>query len=103
MRVSIVNLTSGGMSGGYAKYLRRMVPLLAGAPEIERLEVLLPPQLESFAGELGPLARCWPSENSIASRRWIRNRVISLNADVVFIPTARWMSFQDVPTVGMGG
>ena len=89
------------MSGGYAKYLRRMVPLLAGAPEIEQLQVLLPPQLESLAGDLGPLAKCWPPGSSIASRRWIRSRVASLGADVVFIPTARWMSFQDVPTVVM--
>jgi glycosyltransferase involved in cell wall biosynthesis len=89
------------MSGGYAKYLQRMVPLLAGAPEIEQLEVLLPPQLESLAGALGPLAKCWPSGSSMASRKWIRGRVRSLDADVVFIPTARWMWFKDVPTVVM--
>ena len=101
MRVSIVNLTSGGMSGGYAKYLRRMVPLMASSPEIEQLQVLLPPLLESLARELGPVAECWPSVTGTASRRWIRSRVRSIDADVVFIPTARWMKFKDVPTVVM--
>ena len=42
MKVAIVNLTSGGMSGGYLKYLRTLVPLLRQDPRISRLDVFVP-------------------------------------------------------------
>ena len=38
MRIAVVNLTSGGLSGGYRKYLARLMPLLASDPRVQRTQ-----------------------------------------------------------------
>ena len=35
MRIALINLTGGGMSGGYRKYLLNMLPRLAGHPKVD--------------------------------------------------------------------
>lgn len=75
MRVAVVNLTSGGFSGGYRKYLDRLVPLLGEDPRVSALEVY------------GPGST--------------RREVSQLQPDVVFIPTARWSNFGQPPVVPM--
>jgi glycosyltransferase involved in cell wall biosynthesis len=89
------------MSGGYAKYLKRMIPMLSRSPEVEQLDVLLPPTLSALAKSLGRSARCWPEKRGRAAARWIRDAVRESDSDVVFIPSARWMAFDDVPSVVM--
>jgi len=42
MRVAVVNLTAGGLSGGYRKYLARLMPLLAADSRVTRLGVFAP-------------------------------------------------------------
>jgi hypothetical protein len=37
MRLAVVNLTGGGFSGGYKKYLENMLPRLAEHSEVEAL------------------------------------------------------------------
>ncbi len=75
MRVALVNLTSGGFSGGYRKYLDRLVPLLREDPRVSALEVY------------GPGST--------------RHEVSKLSPDVVFVPTARWKDFGPPPVVPM--
>jgi glycosyltransferase involved in cell wall biosynthesis len=67
MRVAVVNLTGGGFSGGYRKYLERLVPLLREDPRVSALEVYGPGSTRQEVSQLSP--------------------------DVVFIPTARWSNF----------
>ena len=75
MRVAVVNLTSGGFSGGYRKYLDNLVPLLRDDRRVGVLEVY------------GPGSS--------------RDEVSQLQPDVVFIPTARWSNFGAAPVVSM--
>jgi glycosyltransferase involved in cell wall biosynthesis len=100
MHVAVVNLTAGGLSGGYRKYLKCLLPLLVRDPRISRLDVFspvgerverVPGTLESHsfnASVLGP-----PEDLVDATRR--------LAPDVVFIPTARWFSCGTTPVVVM--
>jgi glycosyltransferase involved in cell wall biosynthesis len=67
MRVAVVNLTGGGFSGGYRKYLDRLVPLLREDPRVSALEVYGPGSTRQEVSQLSP--------------------------HVVFIPTARWSNF----------
>jgi glycosyltransferase involved in cell wall biosynthesis len=71
----VVNLTGGGFSGGYRKYLDRLVPLLGEDGRVSALE------------EFGPGST--------------RRDVSQLVPDVVFIPTARWSNFGPAPVVTM--
>ena len=75
MRVAVVNLTSGGFSGGYRKYLDRLVPLLREDSRVSALEVYGPGTTPHQVSQFSP--------------------------HVVFIPTARWLNFGGPPVVSM--
>ena len=98
MNVAIVNLTSGGLSGGYVKYLRRLVPLLRGDTRIDRLEVFLPDGIA--LPECGEV-RTWPAGRGLAGLRALRRGVAEVAPDVVFFPTARRIECDGRPTVVM--
>ena len=63
MHVALVNLTSGGMSGGYKKYLEIMLPLLAADPAISRLELSSPEGLNYRRAASVP-EWCWPASDA---------------------------------------
>ena len=99
VRVAIVNLTSGGLSGGYKKYLEQLVPRIAVHPQISQLEVLSPKGMK-YARSRHATYWEWPSTDRITGYRRLRHRLLHLQPDVVFIPTARLIS-TDYPTVVM--
>jgi len=87
VRILIANLTRGGFSGGYIKYLRELVPRLARHPDVETFELVMPPGTHGRLGEIGAQAVEWPTGCSSVSR-WLDARARALRADVVFVPTA---------------
>ena len=46
MRVAIINITGGGISGGYKKYLRNMLPRMAKNSEIENILCATPSSID---------------------------------------------------------
>lgn len=90
MRVAVVNLTGGGLSGGYVKYLQRLIPLLREDPRVDDLRVYLPEAVVArlTATDVSPF-ETWDS----AGTRWntdaLAARVDAARPDVVFVPTAR--------------
>lgn len=97
MKVAMVNLTSGGLSGGYVKYLQALVPLLRRDSRISRLDVFVPDSASLGACE--PL-HTWPARDRFAARR-LRREIESLQPDVVFFPTARLLDCGRIPTMVM--
>jgi glycosyltransferase involved in cell wall biosynthesis len=95
VRIAVVNLTSGGLSGGYVKYLRSLMPRLAADPRVSDLHVCFPDGMET--PDLGPL----PSLHWRTGAGGLARLIASLSADVVFVPTARWPGRLDVPVVTM--
>ena len=100
LKLAIVNLTGGGLSGGYLKYVRQMVPLLKNDPRVQALHVL---NLRSAA---------WPVVSEVETSEWLqqhawvgyrrlRGLLRQLAPDIVFIPTARWFDCNSIPTVVM--
>src|SRR5262245_49473098 len=100
MRLAVVNLTSGGLSGGYAKYLHRLIPMLRADPRVKGLSVFMPPGI-AWNDAPGVDIATWPRNDARGLYRRLRERVRALDPDVVFIPTARWLDFGGVPTVVM--
>jgi glycosyltransferase involved in cell wall biosynthesis len=98
MKVAIVNLTSGGMSGGYRKYLRSLLPLLRRDPRISQLDVFMPSGLEVPDG--GPV-HFWDASKGPRTLSTLRTAVLEARPDVVFLPTARWIHCDGVPSVVM--
>jgi len=101
MRIAIVNLTNGGLSGGYRKYLEALVPLLRDDPRVDNLEVFLPVRAAGFLPLEGCKVRTWPAAKSISVHSWIRARLREEAPDVVFIPSARSLDCGGIPVVGM--
>jgi glycosyltransferase involved in cell wall biosynthesis len=95
MKIALVTLTRGNLSGGSRKHLQRLVPLLRAHPEVESVRELMPPGL---AGD-GQLT--WPAHDELFGFPALRRTLLALQPDVVFIPTARWLRVTGVPVVTM--
>lgn len=101
MRIAVVNATGGGLSGGYFKYLRSLIPRLARHPEVEQVDVFAPETArERFRAEPWPI-HTWAAHDVRAGFRGLRERVRDRRPDVVFVPTAKWLDFGDTPVVVM--
>ena len=98
MKVAIVNLTSGGMSGGYRKYLRSLLPLLRRDPRIDRLEQFMPSGIEP--PDSGPI-HTWDASSGLEAVKQLRKQLVELRPDVVFFPTARRIECDGLPSVVM--
>lgn len=101
MRLAIVNLTHGGLSGGYLKYLRAMVPRLAAHPRIERVDVLAPDQSRERLQDPAWLTDTFRVDPWYSGFRNLNEAVLARAPDVILIPTANWTDFGRVPSVVM--
>lgn len=99
MRIALVNLTGGGLSGGYRKYLEEMVPRLGAHPGVRDLKMFNPAS-GAFPEIAGVPRFSWPSHDWARGRAGLRAAVRAYAPDVVFIPTARWFP-SGFPTVTM--
>ena len=98
MRLAVVNLTGGGLSGGYRKYLRQLMPRLAADARVEALRIFVPP-VAAVTLEPGLDVRRWaPGRGGLHA---LVRDVSAFGADVVFVPTARHMGFGRAPVVTM--
>lgn len=99
MHIALVNLTGGGLSGGYRKYLGRMAPLLAADPRVSEVSNYIPADslrhVEHTEGAVA-IAR---SDARLGFPR-LRRAIARTRPDVVFVPTARTLRCA-APTVVM--
>jgi glycosyltransferase involved in cell wall biosynthesis len=101
MHIAVINLTAGGLSSGYQKYLRCLTPLLASHPRVNRLTVYSPSPARSSVSLPGIDHTFWPVLSPWRTRSWIKTQVAETNPDVIFIPTARWLDCGAVPVAVM--
>jgi glycosyltransferase involved in cell wall biosynthesis len=95
VRIAVVNLTAGGLSGGYYKYLQRLVPLLRADERLTDLRMYVPePAGARLEGTMAAPFETWPVGRRGWSARRIARRVDGWRPDVVFVPTARWLPTQ---------
>jgi len=103
MRLAIVNLTGGGMSGGYKKYLKTMLPRLSRHPEIEAILCASPQSLAvpSWFGSMDNVTfvNCKPFSILGNHDADLQNRLNQFHPDVIYLPIERYFKHRDVPTV----
>jgi glycosyltransferase involved in cell wall biosynthesis len=95
MKIAVVALTRGSLSGGNRKHLERVVPLIRTEPGVERVDLYLPPPIAA-AGDL-----TWPVRDELHGFRELRKSLRASRPDVVFIPNARLLRVPGVPVVTM--
>lgn len=106
MRIAILNITGGGMSGGHKKYLLNILPLLAGVPEVEAVLCASPAAVmdEVQFPELQKVeySRCEAFRPFIHSPGpLLRSALDGFRPDMLFIPIERYISYQGLPVVIM--
>lgn len=100
LRLAIVNLTSGGLSGGYSKYLSQVLPRLQLDTRVSALHVFNPPGL--LDTDAAPIpTESWPVNDHLRGFRELKGILTRLRLDALFVPTARWINVKDLPTVVM--
>lgn len=97
MKLAIVNLSGGGLSGGYRKYLERLVPLLRRDPGVSTVDVFVPHEVAALDGSY----LSWPAGDHLFGFRTLRRTIQQRRPDVILIPTARWIDCGGIPTVVM--
>lgn len=105
MRIAIINLTGGGISGGYRKYLLHLLPKLASHGKVESVLCASPAQLK--VNEWFPrianvaFADCLPFQVIFHRDKALTATLDAFSPDVVFIPMERYFRYRDVPVVNM--
>lgn len=98
LKVALVNLTSGGLSGGYAKYLAALLPLIDADSRVAQLAVFAPPGVRVPGFEQ---VRTWAAGPLQDPHRELRRQLAAIAPDVIFFPTARLVRLGSTPTVVM--
>ena len=101
LRLAIVNLTAGGMSGGFLKYLREMLPRIACRKEILETHVFSPRLIR--LDSMGPQVAFHTFDGRAirSCQKELRDSVAMVRPDVIFVPTARWFRGSKAPVVCM--
>lgn len=101
MKIAIINLTGGGLSGGYKKYIVNVIPRLFNNKQIKDIIIFLPPQALNFVALNNFSAKTWPFIDYYNGFKWLKSQIKKFSPDVIFIPTARWLNVGKVPVVSM--
>lgn len=105
MKLAILNLTGGGISGGYRKYLERLLPVFdrkIGAGSILCVSPAGIP-VKDWAGPVSrtEFAECRPFSPLLGAGADLRARVEAFAPDVVFVPIERYFRYPAAPLVSM--
>ena len=104
MRVAIINLTAGGMSGENVKYLANIVPRLARHPEIEAVLCATPASIDlnMNSGSLSNVrfVNCRPWRFFFKDSE-LERQMKDFGPDVVYVPVERPFAFGSKPVVTM--
>lgn len=106
MKIAIINLTCGGMSGGYRKYLINVLPKMTMHSEVEAILCASPKSIKVQDWfEFLPKVRfidCKPF-NFIyyAPEPGLKKALEIFSTDVIFIPVERYFKYDRVPIVNM--
>jgi len=106
MRIAIINITAGGMSGGYRKYLRNVVPRMAANPAVKAIMCASPESLDikTWFANLSNVkfVDCEASGTFFRKNNSKLYQNLEMFApDVIYVPVERIFRFHDVPVVNM--
>lgn len=106
MRIAVVNLTAGGMSGGYRKYLCNVLPRVAKHHDVEAILCASPESID-VQGWFDPMpsvrfVSCKPfrflfSRRDVALLRDLEK----FKPDVIFVPVEHAFRFKNISVVNM--
>ena len=106
MKLAILNLTGGGISGGHRKYLLNILPRLAASSEIQGILCAAPAGIEAEAWlpripgvSYVPCEPFRPFRHSADAG--LSAALDSFKPDLLFVPIERYINYKDLPVVVM--
>lgn len=108
MRLAIINLTCGGMSGGYKKYLKNILPRFAEYRNVKALLCISPIGIDipKWFGKAPNVNFCTFNPLSLSYFSHVPSKEMAtylrkFAPDIIFLPVDRYIRFRDVPVVNM--
>lgn len=102
----MINLTLGGMSGGYRTYLRKILPRLAACSKVQAILCAAPARL-NVPDWFEPMPNVAFTDSGTVRallrrpRGHLRQELDAFSPDVLFVPLARPFRFDHLPVVNM--
>lgn len=106
MKIAIINLTGGGVSGGYRKYLQNVLPRMNANNNVEEILCVTPPSIDiqnwfSFLPKV-KFVTCKPYNFLRFTPDYKLKEILDeFSPDIIFIPVERYFKFYRVPIVNM--
>jgi glycosyltransferase involved in cell wall biosynthesis len=105
MKIAIINITGGGISGGYKKYLKNMLPRMSRHHEIEAILCASPQNLAVLSWfevmDNVTFVNCKPFNVFGNKDTGLHNQLEHFHPDVIFVPIERYFKHRNIPTVCM--
>jgi glycosyltransferase involved in cell wall biosynthesis len=101
MRIAIINLTGGGLSGGGLKTMDNLVPRLIRHPHVKEAQVFVPQNVFQSRLFSQQSLYTWPNSDMILGYPTLKQKISKFAPDVIYIPNAAWINFGTIPTVVM--
>jgi len=106
LKVACISITGGDVSGGFKTHLSNLIPRIASHPDIESLLCIAPSSIKAqeFCTPHPKVrySECAPFNIFYTNRDVELHRALTeFSPDIVFIPLARYLSFNKTPVVNM--
>lgn len=106
MKVAIINITGGGISGGYRQYLRNVIPRMAAHSDVESILCAAPESLniqdwfDSAANVRFVNCKSFRFLSPLHDHKLLEE-LKSFHPHVIFVPVERYLNFKEIPVVNM--
>lgn len=103
MKVAILNITSGGMSGGYKKYLQNLIPRLTANDQVNRILCISPSVLavDKWFDDDPKVSFLSNNIKAFSPKYHLINKLNEFSPDVIYLPVERAFKYRNVPVVTM--
>jgi glycosyltransferase involved in cell wall biosynthesis len=101
MRLAIINLTGGGLSGGGMKTMRYLVPCIHNEIHTSKVRVFVPSNGPDLTLLVNQGLKAWPERDWMKGFYWLRREIRAFAPDAIYVPNAMWLNFGDIPYVIM--
>lgn len=107
MRIAVINITRGGISGGYEKYLVNVIPRIARNSKIDEVLIISPINWNLY-NEFSSINNIntfnyQPSKSVswISNTKLLRQRLYDFHPHIIYIPVERYFKYGNLPVVNM--
>lgn len=101
MKLVINNIVSNGLSGGYKKYIKNVTPYISADNRVKECTLIVPSGHKDLLIDNRVRTIVMPNYKGFKRNAWIKDKLIGIKADAIFVPTARGFRLGKTPVITM--